>query len=143
MPVFFTRYEYGAPVSSGSITSITHYILLVTAIAQPQPLEQYLQQQGHQILQHYRFADHHAYTAAELEKILFDWHRYSQDKTVSIVTTRKDAAKLMEPALAAIWQNIPVFYIPVRVTFVQNQIDFDTLILNHLASKSKVKPEIN
>jgi len=141
VPVFFTRYEYATPVACGLKEPISRSVLLITAIANPQPLEQYLLDQGYQVLQHYRFPDHHAYTAAEMQKIFSEWQRYSQKAAVSIVTTRKDAVKLTEPGLAAIWRTLPFFYLPVRVVFVQDQFEFDALILNHLASKSK--PENN
>ncbi|QMU28285.1 tetraacyldisaccharide 4'-kinase [Adhaeribacter radiodurans] len=135
VPVFFTRYEYGTPVACSANVKFTPAVLLITAIAQPQPLEEYLQQQGYQILHHYRFPDHHAYTEKDIQKILSDWQRYALDKPVSVLTTRKDAVKLVEPKLAAIWQTMPLFYIPVKVNFLIDQINFDNLILNHVAGK--------
>ncbi|PSR53159.1 tetraacyldisaccharide 4'-kinase [Adhaeribacter arboris] len=135
VPVFFTHYVYGKPVACSSHTQQATAILLVTAIAQPKPLKEYLQQQGYEILHHYQFPDHHAYTIKDLEKILSDWRRYAQDKPVSVITTRKDAVKLIEPNLAAIWKTIPLFYIPVKVNFVKDQIGFNALILNHVAGK--------
>ncbi|MDQ3290641.1 MAG: tetraacyldisaccharide 4'-kinase [Bacteroidota bacterium] len=135
VPVFFTRYDYGEPVACSIKTQITTSIILITAIAQPQPFVEYVQKQGYQVLHHYRFPDHHAYTVKDLQKILSDWQRYSQDKPVSVITTRKDAVKLIEPELKGIWQTVPLFYIPVKVTFVEDQSGFDALILNHVADK--------
>ncbi|MDQ4139751.1 MAG: tetraacyldisaccharide 4'-kinase [Bacteroidota bacterium] len=135
LPVFFTNYLYDEPVACSAYTQKATSILLVTAIAQHRPLIDYLQQQGYQILHHYQFPDHHAYTTKDLQKILSDWQRYAQDKPVSVFTTRKDAVKLIEPGLTAIWQTVPLFYIPVKVNFVEDQSGFNNLILNHVAGK--------
>lgn len=141
VPVFFTRYNYGDLVPCSKSTTGSSQILLVTAIANAKPLVDYLLEQEYLILHHYQFPDHHAFTETELQKIFLDWQRYSQNNPVTVITTRKDAVKLMEPALATITQAMPLFYIPIQVTFLEDQSDFDALIINHLASKSK--PENN
>lgn len=141
VPIYFTRYEYGAPVAIGEKQDLARRILLVTAIAHPQPLVKYLQEAGYHVLKQYIFPDHHAYTPGEVQKIFIDWQRYATAGKVVVFTTRKDAAKLTDPALAAIFRTMPFFYIPVKVTFVENQAGFDTLILNQLPTRSK--SEIN
>jgi tetraacyldisaccharide 4'-kinase len=141
IPVYFTRYEYGTPVNFGPSQEATKQILLVTAIANPQPLIKYLKETGYQILEEFRFPDHHAYTLADLERIFKVWQRFNQTGKVVVFTTRKDAAKLTEPALSSFFAQMPFFYVPIKVTFVENQQHFDQLILNHLATRSK--PEFN
>ena len=141
LPVFFTKYEYGNPISCGPNKPVTTKILLVTAIANPQPLEKYLNEQGFTILHQYQFADHYSYTANDVKKIYSDWQRYARNQEVVIFTTRKDATKLWQPEFISIWQQAPLFIIPVKVTFLENQAGFDSLILNHVADRSK--PEIN
>lgn len=136
VPVFFTRYAYGEPVALGAEPAVaTRRIMVVTAIAQPRPFLTHLQERGYQVVQPYFFPDHHAYTPAEVQQIFTDWQRYTAAGRTVVFTTRKDATKLAEPALAAIYQAMPVFYIPVRVTFAENQAEFDALILNRLASR--------
>ncbi|WP_115372577.1 tetraacyldisaccharide 4'-kinase [Adhaeribacter pallidiroseus] len=141
IPVFFTFYEYGKLVPCFQSSSVSKKVLLITAIANAKPLLNYLQQQAYDLLHHYAFPDHHAYTESEVAKIFADWQRYSHNNSVVIITTRKDAVKLMAPKLKPFWKTAPLFYLPIRVAFVKDQQDFDAFILNHVASKSK--PENN
>lgn len=141
IPVYFTRYDYGAPVNLSQPQEPAPRILLVTAIANPAPLVQYLQQAGYQILEHFRFPDHHRYTNLDLQKIYLAWQRYTGTGKVVVFTTRKDATKLTDAAFGPFFAQMPFFYIPIKVTFVENQANFDRLIINHLATRSK--PEFN
>lgn len=141
VPVFFTRYAYGNLVSCNHNQTVAKDIVVVTAIANVKPFIHYLQEQNYHIVHHYQFPDHHAYTETDVEKIFKDWQRYSQHKPVSIITTRKDAVKLTDLISAMVYKNMPLFYLPIKVAFVQDQEDFDKLILNHLAKQ--IKPENN
>ncbi|QNF35239.1 tetraacyldisaccharide 4'-kinase [Adhaeribacter swui] len=141
IPVFFTRYQYGNLVPCIAKQPVSNQILVITAIANAKPLIGYLQDQGYQVLHHYQFPDHHAFTKSDLKKIFADWQRYSQNNPVTIITTRKDAVKLANLITAPNWQNVPLFYLPIKVAFIKDQEDFDALILNHIANQSK--PENN
>ena len=141
VPVYFTSYNYGKLVPCFQSQPVSKKVLLITAIANATPLIHFLEEQAYEILQHYQFPDHFAYTAVEVQKIFKDWQRYSQSYPVTIITTRKDAVKLSAPDLGSFWKTAPLFYLPIQVTFIQDQADFDALILKHLASKSK--PENN
>ncbi len=141
VPVYFTGYAYGKLVPCFQDQPVSKKVLLITAIAQAAPLEQYLREQAYEILHHYQYPDHHTYTESEIQKIFADWQRYSQNYPVTIITTRKDAVKLTAPALKSVWKTAPLFYLPIQVAFMQDQADFDALILNHVASMSN--PENN
>ena len=86
--------------------------LLLTGIAQPGPLREQLRQQGFRIAFHAEFADHHAFTAADLAGLRTHWQ-----PGWPIFTTEKDATRLLDPALRGARAGLPIYTIAVRVAF--------------------------
>lgn len=115
--VLFSGYEYGAlqPVfgGAGPPPAAGAPVVLLTGIAQPAPLRAELLRRGYEIGPHHSFADHHAFTAAELRRI-----GAGLPAGAAILTTEKDAARLREPALHTSAVTLPLFYVPIRVTFL-------------------------
>ncbi|AIZ65168.1 hypothetical protein PK28_10760 [Hymenobacter sp. DG25B] len=114
VPVLFSGYSYGAPVAVGQQpTPASAEVILLTGIAQPEPLRTYLTSAGYQVAHHAVFADHHAFTPAEIKAVCAQL-RPGQ----SIFTTQKDAMRLAQPALRQVLAGVPVFYIPIEVRFL-------------------------
>lgn len=129
-PVFFTTYKYGLPVNFGLKKSVTQNIILLTGIANAAPLLAYLKQENYSIIKHFAYPDHYNYKLADLEKIRASWQENQTSSGVcSIITTRKDAVKLVQPEFAHILQKLPIFYIPIEVEFLENKAAFEALIL--------------
>jgi tetraacyldisaccharide 4'-kinase len=118
VPVLFSSYEYGdlqavndprlPPPAPGAGP-----VVLLTGIAQPGPLREELARRGYHVAQHHRFPDHHAFTAAELAVI-----RQQLPAGAAVITTEKDAARLRDPALHTSAADLPLFYLPIRVSFL-------------------------
>ncbi|WP_303311654.1 tetraacyldisaccharide 4'-kinase [Hymenobacter sp. BT730] len=114
VPVLFSAYLYGAPVAVGaSPAPASTGVVLLTGIAQPEPLRTYLASAGYQIEHHAAFSDHHAFTPAEIQAVCAQL-RPGQ----SIFTTQKDAMRLSQPALQRVLAGVPVFYVPIEVRFL-------------------------
>ncbi|MCR5889933.1 tetraacyldisaccharide 4'-kinase [Hymenobacter sp. J193] len=109
-PVLFSSYTYGAPVAVGAAALASPAGVLLTGIAQPGPLREYLTHAGYALAHHAAFADHHAFTAAEIRAVVAQLPPGG-----SIFTTQKDAMRLREPALQAALAGVPVFFIPIEV----------------------------
>lgn len=91
--VFFSTLRYGTPYglrSGEPLAEGTRSILAVTAIARPAPLYEHLAKLG--TLHALEFADHHFFTAADIEKISRRFSRIEGDKIIMV--SEKDAAKL-------------------------------------------------
>ena len=122
-PVFFTTLDYGRPLhlfsdSSGQITRSTS-ILLVTGIANPAPLADYLEGiAGH--IEHIAFPDHHAYTMADSVRITSAFDSMTGPDKI-IVTTSKDGVRLKEFTNIADHVRQALHYLPVRVQFIENE----------------------
>lgn len=122
VPVLFSAYTYGTPVPLAAAPSPAPRpgaeVLLLTGIAQPGPLREHLEEAGYQVVHHARYADHHAFQPAEIAALA------AQLRPGQVVlTTQKDAVRLLEPALAASVANLPVFYIPIEVCFLADGAD--------------------
>lgn len=131
VPVFFTTFRYGDPQPvNGQLWPTDARALLVTGLANPEPLETYVQERFG-LLAHRRFADHHAYTAADLEKLTNGVSPKNAGGSVPtvVLTSEKDAVKL-GPLLAAHPVPWPVFYLPIEVDFLFGEgPEFDAWVL--------------
>lgn len=137
--LFFTTFAYGAPqqvmeneewkVESGEWrqahsghcpSSIFHFpfSILLTGIANPAPLVQYLTEQRCPPLQHLAFRDHHTFTAADVRKINTAARRYPD---APVFTTEKDAVRLRETAGLSDEVKQRLFFLPVTVRFLAGQ----------------------
>ena len=81
------------------------------------------------VLRHFDFADHHSYTADDIQSIVDFCNR--QGKPLSILTTEKDMVKLLPFGDALVF---PWFYLPIETVFIDNGAEFDGLIREAIQS---------
>ncbi|MBC5991657.1 tetraacyldisaccharide 4'-kinase [Pontibacter cellulosilyticus] len=137
-PVFFSTFDYGKPVSVGVTDLVYKNIVLLTGIANPEPMRDYLQQQGYTIVKAYTFPDHHTYATDDLLEVKDFVSKY-KGKDISIITTSKDAVKLTAPDLATISKQLPLFYLPIEVSFLEHAEKFNSIISEHVNQKLALK----
>jgi tetraacyldisaccharide 4'-kinase len=124
VPVFFTGFRYGDPINfaSSSIRTSLKSVVLVSGIARPESLEQYVKSHF-SLVRHWRFADHYRYAPADLKRILDE---LPADATV--LTTEKDFVKLA-PLLAETGADASRFaYLPIEVQFLKEEEQFREII---------------
>ncbi|WP_299821923.1 tetraacyldisaccharide 4'-kinase [uncultured Pontibacter sp.] len=130
-PVFFSTFKYGMPVSIGNSREVAGKVVLLTGIANPKPLQEYLQEQGLTISKAFTFPDHHTYTLEDVREVK-DYLTKYKNQSISIITTSKDAVKLTEPALVEEVTKLPVFYLPIEVSFLGKGDLFDAMVEEHV-----------
>jgi len=121
--LFFTSIVYDSKVKNKSESIILEeYIkqnfVLVTGIANPKPLVDYLDTKAANF-KHFSYPDHHNFTDKELLKL---------SKENRILTTEKDFMRLSAfPALAE-----KLYYLPITISFIENKTVFDLCVSDYV-----------
>jgi tetraacyldisaccharide 4'-kinase len=128
--LFFTAFIYNniVPFSEAArattLTSETA-ILAVTGIAHPQSMLDYLQQRYTRV-RHIAFPDHHRFSAGDLQRITA---AMAAVPDTVIITTEKDVMRLLLPEAEKVVSLLPIFVLPVEVTFLfEKETHFNRLI---------------
>lgn len=113
-PIFFAGLQYGVPVSFATREQVTDLrsVILVSGLANADPLEEYVRQ-TFRLQKHLRFADHHAYTRAELDQLI---SKVGPEE--SLLTTEKDWVKLDALLTNEERMHLPFYYLPVEMVFL-------------------------
>lgn len=141
--VFFSyiKYDQPVPVSETDVPFQQRYsyILLMTAIADDDPLREHLERMCSELVR-IKFPDHHPFTEQDLLMVKKRFEDLPSQKKV-IVTTEKDFMRLRIPELHVLLKTLPLYYIPIETTFHgQDQELFDRAVLdyvqNHVMARS-------
>ena len=134
--LFFTTIAYGTPfhILDPSKKFELHTgmeLLLVTGIANAQPLEKY-------ILQHVftyeklSYSDHHIFTIDDMKEVEKSFESMRSSEKL-ILTTEKDAVRLIK--FGSSLEHLPLYVIPIRPQFLfEKEAAFREIILNFVTS---------
>lgn len=124
--LYFSRYNYGhlVPIFPDEATDIPaldslradNSVLVITGVANPKPFVRFLRRNKAKVKLK-RFTDHHNFTASDMEEItrLFD-ELPSANKF--IVTTEKDAVRILNNPYFPHRLKKSIFYVPIKVEFI-------------------------
>lgn len=123
--VYFSKVIYPDPVPIGeSMWRNFGNLVLITAIADPGPLEKHLNKSHNVVLN--RFADHHHFTQKDISGILQKVATFAPQEC-AIVTTEKDLVKL-SPWLDEIFGVCTSVFVQTIRTELDRQTDFNQRI---------------
>ena len=142
--VFFTTFDYGAFKSVFNTFNNTEHtnfedyeILLVTGIANPLPLKEYIAENISKNIQVLEYSDHYDFKEADFKKIEQQFNLINSDKKIAI-TTEKDAMRLQKFSNIANDLKDSFFYIPIQVKFLNNRTDdFNQQIIEYVRKNKK------
>lgn len=126
--VYFTAISYGKIQSKKNFITVDdlkkYQVLLITGIANPNPLLQYLDEnQIH--FNHLKYADHHHFSSIEIKDIMKKFDEIRSTLKI-ILTTEKDYTRLSDA-----FDNL--YYIEIETVFLENQKEkFNQTILSHI-----------
>jgi len=143
--LFFTTFKYGKMIpvfKNDNIIDIpvidnNTTILLITGIAMPAMLVDYLKAITEKI-EHLKFADHHYYKQKDINSIIDIYDKIgSQDKIM--ITTEKDAMRIQDCSFIDKLKNLPLFYIPIEVEFLDKskQKNFNEIVKNYVKTNKR------
>ncbi|MEI6348438.1 MAG: tetraacyldisaccharide 4'-kinase [Bacteroidota bacterium] len=136
--VFFSYFSYGdfvpiTPKAEKLMGKSYSQIILLTGIANPYPLNEYLMNKFTEI-HPMAFSDHHTFTEKDIAKIVMTYQELITTNK-AIITTQKDAMRLLDPSIRHLTEDIPIYYIPLEVKFHKSYQElFDKEILEFVSS---------
>jgi tetraacyldisaccharide 4'-kinase len=136
--VFFTTTIYATPYHLFSkeekMIDINTSVLLITGIANPQPLKELLNRSVN-TYDMLRYADHHIFTIDDLEDIQKHFERITAANKI-ILTTEKDAVRLAK--FKTQLKDFPIYVIAVQHSFLFNEApQFDAAVKAFVQSYKK------
>lgn len=99
-------------------------VVLFTGIAQPKYLEDYIRSKT-QILKTVNFRDHHDYQPKDIQSITEIFDNFEASPKL-VVTTEKDAVKLLNSTLAPLLVKLPIFVLTIEVEFLKDKELFES-----------------
>lgn len=126
--VFFTSICYGSVLPSNGIASYKpDRVILVTGIANPGPMDEYLRK-NYEVVRQFSFPDHHAYSPQDLETVC----DAAAAENAAVVTTEKDLVKIEVGVFQR--RSVPLYYLPIEIEFLKDGKEFDEMVLNAVKS---------
>ena len=135
--IFFSYLKYGEfnkifgknnsmQMGAGYYTEKRFTILLVTGIANPSGIIEYLRRLTDK-LEMLIFPDHHEFNSKDINKIQQTFDNIANPSKI-IVTTEKDAMRLRNPDIDSSIQKLPFFFLPIEVQIHQDEEKFNQLM---------------
>ena len=128
--IYFTTIEYENPfhlfTKEKHQLNAERSVLLVTGIANPKPIEDWIERIGsaYQLL---KFRDHHNYSLSDIEEIKKHFSKIESENKI-ILTTEKDAVRLLK--FQKELQNFAVYVLPMAHRFLfEKKTEFENEIL--------------
>lgn len=111
-------------------------ILLVTGIANPKPLREYLESFS-DIVEVVQFSDHYSFQTKDLDLIQSRFEKL-EGKNKIIVTTEKDATRFYDMDIKQESIKEHLFYIPLWIRFLnEDKSKFDVQIMNYVRKNKR------
>lgn len=127
--IFFSEVIYGDLKGLfGAVWRPVDQLILVTGIAQPEPLYRFLAE-NHRI-EAIKFPDHHSFTQADIQLIQQKVATFANQRC-AVVTTEKDAVRLAEWKDAISESGIPFFVQSISLK-IDREEDFKELLKNYV-----------
>ncbi|HRG58521.1 MAG TPA: tetraacyldisaccharide 4'-kinase [Bacteroidia bacterium] len=127
---FFNKNEFNE-FNFSNVLAKDVEVLVFAGIANPSLLEDFVRSKS-KSYKLISFDDHYQYSKTDLEKIKAEFEGMRSTKKI-ILTTEKDAMRLIHLNLSSEWHNLPLFFISIAVQLhQQDEENFNQLILNYV-----------
>ncbi len=114
-------------------------ILMFCGIANSYPIQEHLKSKCEELIV-MEFPDHHRYNKKDLEKVIKTYRDiFSANK--AIITTEKDAMRLIKTRLIEMLRDLPVFYLPIEMRLHKDDNEkFEKKIINYVEENRRERP---
>lgn len=129
--VYFSSITYSDSIFGNeamTLNELKNYsILLITGIANPNPLIEFLNNKQLEF-NHLKFSDHYHFSEQEIQSIQAKFDLIQSEKKI-ILTTEKDYVRLEN--------KLKLSYLPIKTTILSESKQFNSAILNHITTQNK------
>jgi len=127
-PVYFSSISYldPKPVLDDYDGSISQNVILFSGIAHPEAFENYAREK-YNVVDSVDFGDHYAYDFKDIEMMI---EKMKSGEEISLLITEKDRSKLLSSKFHSRLEGIPIFYLPIEISFLPNGRNFDKVVLD-------------
>jgi len=101
---------------SKSLIDTETTVFLLTGIANPMPLMNHIKKSTQNVV-HHRYPDHHRFSLKNISKLADEFNACTAEKKL-IITTEKDAQRLLEHDLQGLLKTLPVLVMPIAAEFL-------------------------
>ena len=116
-------------------------LFLLTGIANPRPLIEYLQKFSGTIVS-FEYPDHHQFTIGNVQALVKAFNEHPAKEKI-IITTEKDSKRLLGDNFKDLLLNLPIFYLPIEIELAaKDKFTFDKNILDYVASAKRIRLSI-
>ena len=105
-------------------------VVLFSGLANSLQLEEYVRS-NFQLYKSFSFPDHHHYLINDIEKIKKAFNNIENPDKI-LLTTEKDRVKITDDTLKPLLEGLPVYELPIKVHFINDQDSFDQWIIETL-----------
>jgi tetraacyldisaccharide 4'-kinase len=111
-------------------------VILLTGIANPAPLKKQLEKMQLKVTA-FEYADHHQFTESEIRHVIAAYEAHPSENKI-ILTTEKDAQRLLGNNLKELLLNLPIYHLPINIELnPADKSEFDQKILEYVASAKR------
>jgi tetraacyldisaccharide 4'-kinase len=132
VPVYFAGLRYTEPRLIQGEASLLEKPYLVTGIANPQVLADYVKGQWPEMRKHRAFRDHHKFSVGQLKMLIEEARKLHAD---GILLTEKDAMRWPPQ------QDFPVWTQPVEMYLADGEAEFLRMIHDYIRKAELSRPE--
>ncbi len=140
-PVFFSTVCYDDPIAifnnrnEKCENDNKSEILLLTGIARPEPLKKELENRGANVTL-MKYPDHHHFTSNELKEIATKFASLPSEKRM-IITTEKDAERIVGRNDLPIIIKDNIYTIPIKVKITEDEKMFNQIIVDYVRKNQR------
>jgi tetraacyldisaccharide 4'-kinase len=132
-PVLFSKIEYDnlkAIGNKGVNMQNIDNVLLVSGLANPKPMEDFLRKEFSSCgIEHLSFKDHYKFTSKDIVAIIEKFNSFAGQNNI-LITSEKDAVRLY--SFEEI-KEIAAYILPIRISFLENdRVIFKEIIENYV-----------
>lgn len=132
VPIFFSGVRYEKPKAVyNQAHAPSGKLVLVSGLANAVHFEKFAQA-TYEVIKHFAFGDHHAYTARDAHQIKQEFERLKGD---FILTTEKDMVKLLVPEIQEVLGELPLYYLPIQTYIIEGEEAFQETVLNSVKKR--------